>query len=126
MFDLVIINDDLDKAYATLKQALSEVGPSHLPCLGEVPCTSHPVNAANPVLPGLTPCCVVSSPGFASCQNGQVQVQSRSPWEPREDMSPSPPWFPASPDFLFPFFLGRKSRKHRELATPEGLLHSTE
>lgn len=29
LFDLVIINDNLDKAYATLKQALSEVGPSH-------------------------------------------------------------------------------------------------
>lgn len=50
MFDLVIINDDLDKAYATLKQALSEVGP-----FPSVSCTSHPVNSANPVMRGLTP-----------------------------------------------------------------------
>lgn len=45
LFDLVIINDNLDKAYATLKQALSEVGPSpptlswHSPLL-KPPCES--------------------------------------------------------------------------------------
>ncbi|XP_069932044.1 guanylate kinase isoform X2 [Oryctolagus cuniculus] len=32
LFDLVIINDNLDKAYATLKEALSEVGPAPRLC----------------------------------------------------------------------------------------------
>lgn len=32
LFDLVIINDNLDKAYAILKEALSEVGPASLLC----------------------------------------------------------------------------------------------
>uniref|UniRef100_A0A8C0WCV1 Guanylate kinase n=1 Tax=Castor canadensis TaxID=51338 RepID=A0A8C0WCV1_CASCN len=41
LFDLVIINDNLDKAYATLKQALSEVGPSQptLSLPGPCPCS---------------------------------------------------------------------------------------
>lgn len=70
MFDLVIINDNLDKAYATLKQALSEVGPS-----------------------------------LSTLSWHSTSTKSKSPWGPGEDLRPSPPWFPASLDFLFSFFL---------------------
>ncbi|XP_062069140.1 guanylate kinase-like [Lepus europaeus] len=38
LFDLVIISDNLDKAYATLKEALSEVGPAPRLC----PCHTPP------------------------------------------------------------------------------------
>lgn len=67
LFDLVIVNDNLDEAYVTLKQALSEVGPFPPALCGEVSRTSHPVKSANPVDVGLHPWCAVSSQGSASC-----------------------------------------------------------
>uniref|UniRef100_A0A8C9QLJ5 Guanylate kinase-like domain-containing protein n=1 Tax=Spermophilus dauricus TaxID=99837 RepID=A0A8C9QLJ5_SPEDA len=96
LFDLVIINDNLDEAYAALKQALSEVG---LP----------PWSWAAPAQAAF---CVDS--GEAWCTHTGTRP-SVSRWEAQS--SPIPDF----PD-LFLFLLGRKSRKLRGQAIPEDQL----
>lgn len=85
MFDLVIINDNLDKAYATLKQALSEVGPSPPALWGQFP-------AQAPLRPRLTP--VLHHKQLSLCQLpdwSSTGAKSKSPWGPGEDMRPRLP-----------------------------------